>query len=165
MTMSISCSTARCASNLLALVGRLNCNGIDELSVTIPSYCPPVPIVPSSNIAGGVFSPRARPFALVPITVVDNAVVGRLAIATLSLTLVASALIERIQTFQPFHGLADHLLIAMTHGRLFPSICALGSAGTQIKGNRYCQISSAASPPTCFRWALWISAWWWMARS
>ena len=52
-----------------------------------------MPTVPSANIAGGVFSPTARPFALAAtMPPPDNALAGKLAIAILSLLDVASAL-------------------------------------------------------------------------
>src|SRR5437773_2689178 len=92
MTSSISCSTERCASKLPLMRGRVNENGCAELSVTIPSYGPPGPMVPSENIACGVFNPTARPFALDVTMFVDNALPGRLAFAILSLLVVASAL-------------------------------------------------------------------------
>ena len=68
----------------------------------MPSYGPPLPTVPFANIAGGVFPPTARPFALVGRTFADNAMLGRLAIARLSLLVFASAL--RALT-AVFHGI------------------------------------------------------------
>src|SRR5512132_1670996 len=91
ITSSISCSTARCASKVLLKRGRVNENGCVELSVTIPSYGPPGPMLPSGNMAGGVFNPTARPSALDGAMFADNGLPGRLAIALLSLLLVASA--------------------------------------------------------------------------
>src|SRR4030095_9448646 len=64
ITSSISCSTARCASKLTLMRGRVNENGCAELRVTIPSNVPPGPMVPSKRMAGCVFNPSARPFAL-----------------------------------------------------------------------------------------------------
>src|SRR5213082_3263235 len=60
--------------------------------VTIPSYGPPLPTVPLANIAGGVSNPTARPFAPVGLRFVDKALLGRLAFATLSRLVVASAI-------------------------------------------------------------------------
>src|SRR5512133_3271701 len=94
ITSSISCSTARCASKLPLRRGRVNENGCVELSVTIPSYGPPGPMVPSGNMAGGVFNPTARPFPLDGAMFVDNGLPGRLAFATWSLPVRASALKE-----------------------------------------------------------------------
>src|SRR6266513_2461260 len=91
MTSSISCSAARCASKVPLKRGRLNENGAAKLSVTIPSYSPPGPMVPSGNMAGSVFNPTARPFALDGAMFVDNGLPGRLAFALLSLLVVASA--------------------------------------------------------------------------
>src|SRR5213592_4460494 len=78
ITSSISCSTERCASKLPAKRGRLNENGSAELSVTIPSYGPPGPMVPSANMACGVFNLTARPFALDGAMFADNGLPGRL---------------------------------------------------------------------------------------
>src|SRR4026207_1893273 len=104
-TSSISCSTARCASKLPKMRGRVNENGCAELSVTIPSYGPfpgvQFPMVPSAHMAGSVFNPSARPFALDGAMFVDNARPGRLAFALLSLLVVASALKALTK---PFHG-------------------------------------------------------------
>ena len=47
--------------------------------------------MPFANIAGGVFNPTARPFALEGFMLADKAVPGRLAFARLSLLVVASA--------------------------------------------------------------------------
>src|SRR6266513_603777 len=99
ITSSSSCSTALCASKLPLMRGRLNENGCAELSVTIPSYGPPGPMVPSENMAGSVFNPTARPFALDSAMFVDNALPGRLAFAVLSLLVVASALNALIKSF------------------------------------------------------------------
>src|SRR5882724_12850405 len=85
ITSSISCSTERCASKLPLKRGRVNENGCAELSVTIPSYGPPCPMVPFANMAGGVFNPTARPFALDGAMFADNGLPGRLAFALLSL--------------------------------------------------------------------------------
>src|SRR5882724_2635034 len=101
ITSSISCSTDRCASKLPLIRGRVNENGIAEFSVTIPSYGPPWPMVPSGNMAGGVFNPTARPFALDGTTFADNGRPGRLAFAVLSLLVVACALKALTKTF---HG-------------------------------------------------------------
>ena len=83
--------------------GRLNENGAAELSVTIPSYgsFPVVqfPMVPSAHMAGSVFNPTARPFALDGAMFVDNGLPGRLAIALLSLLVVASALKWLMKSF------------------------------------------------------------------
>src|SRR5437773_6269467 len=87
ITSSISCSTERCASKLPLMRGRVNENGCAELSVTIPSNGPPGPMVPSKRMAGGVFNPSARPFALDGAMFVENALPGRLAFAALSLLL------------------------------------------------------------------------------
>src|SRR6266516_1888902 len=103
ITSSISCSTARCASKLPLMRGRVNENGTAELSVTIPSYGPPGPMVPSKRMAGCVFNPTARPFALDTTMLVDNALPGRLAFAVLSLLVVASALNALMK---PFHGMS-----------------------------------------------------------
>src|SRR6266511_1967602 len=92
ITSSISCSTERRASKLPLMRGRVNQNSCAELSVTIPSYGPPGPTVPSWNMAGGVSNPTARPFALDGAMFVDNALPGRLAFARLSLLVRASAL-------------------------------------------------------------------------
>ena len=70
-----------------------------ELIVTIPSYGPPGPMVPSENMAGCVFNPTARPFALDGAMFVDNGLPGRLAIALLSLLVVASALKWLMKSF------------------------------------------------------------------
>src|SRR4029077_19623808 len=104
-TSSISCSTARCASKLPVMRGRVNENGCAELSVTIPSYGPfpgvQFPRVPSAHMAGSVFNPTARPFALEGAMFVDNGLPGRLAIAVWSLLVVASALKAVMKLF---HG-------------------------------------------------------------
>src|SRR5436190_19621848 len=99
ITSSISCSTARCASKLPLMRGRVNENGTAELSVTIPSYGPAGPMWPSGNMAGGVFNPTARPFALDGAMFVDNGCAGRLAIAILSLLVRASALKALMKSF------------------------------------------------------------------
>src|SRR5437660_8324859 len=99
ITSSISCSTERCASKLPLMGGRMNENGCAELSVTIPSYGPPCPIVPSGNMAGGVSNPTARPFPLDGVMFVDNGLPGRLAFATLSLLVRASALKALTKSF------------------------------------------------------------------
>src|SRR6266436_575652 len=99
ITSSISCSTERCASKLPLKRGRVNENGCSELSVTIPSYGPPCPMVPSANMACGVFNLTARPFALDDAMFVDNALPGRLAFALLSLLVVASALKALMKSF------------------------------------------------------------------
>src|SRR5216110_2795538 len=52
---------------------------------------PSLPTVPSANIAGGVSNPTDRPAALDGNTFVDNAELGRLATAILSLPVLASA--------------------------------------------------------------------------
>ena len=78
----------------------MNEKGIAELSVTIPSYGPPCPAV-GSGMAGGVFNPTARPFALDGAMFGDNGLPGRLAFALLSLLLVASALKALTKSF---HG-------------------------------------------------------------
>src|SRR5439155_3030633 len=101
ITSSISCSTERCASKLPLMRGRVNQNGCAELSVTIPSYGPPGPMVPSGNMAGGVSNPTARPFPLDGAIYVDNALPGRLAFATWSLPVRASALKAPMKSF---HG-------------------------------------------------------------
>src|SRR4029450_3893799 len=103
ITSSISCSTARCASKLPAMRGRVNENGCAELSVTIPSNCPPGPMVPSENMAGCVFNPTALPFALDTTMLLENALPGRLAFAVLSLVVVASALNALMKAF---HGMS-----------------------------------------------------------
>src|SRR5260370_39204938 len=103
ITSSISCSTARCASKLPLIRGRVNENGTAELRVTIPSNGPPGPMVPSERMAGGVFNPSARPFALDGAIFVDNGLPGKLAIAVLSLLVVASALNALMK---PFHGMS-----------------------------------------------------------
>ena len=92
MTSSISCSvdTLRIEVARASRSGELKRDA--ELSVTIPSYGPPLPTVPFANIAGGVFNPTARPFALDGTMFADNALPGRLAFARLSLLVVASAL-------------------------------------------------------------------------
>src|SRR6266446_5869902 len=85
-----------------ATVGsRVNWNGRAEFSVTIPSYGPPFPTVPLANIAGGVFNPTDRPFPLDGTMFVDNELPGRLAFATLSLLVRASALKALMKAF---HG-------------------------------------------------------------
>ncbi len=61
------------------------------------------PNVPSENMAGGVFNPSARPFALDGAMFVDNALPGRLAFAVLSLLVVASALKALMKLF---HGMS-----------------------------------------------------------
>jgi hypothetical protein len=103
ITSSISCSTERCASKLPLMRGRLNENGTAELSVTIPSYGPfpmvQLPMVPSPHMAGGVFNPSARPFALDGAMFVDNGLPGRLAFALLSLLVVAFALKALMKLF------------------------------------------------------------------
>ena len=81
----------------------MNENGCAELSVTIPSNGPPGPMVPSENMAGGVFNPSARPFALDGAMFVDNGLPGRLAFAVLSLLVVASALKALMKLF---HGMS-----------------------------------------------------------
>src|SRR5215469_3480022 len=101
ITSSISCSTARCASKLPLMRGRLNENGIAEFSVTIPSNGPPGPMVPSGNMAGSVFNPTARPFALDGAMFADNGLPGRLAIAVWSLVVFPSALKALMKSF---HG-------------------------------------------------------------
>src|SRR6185369_3460933 len=116
MTSSLSCSTASCASKLPKKRGRLNENGAAELSVTIPSYGPPGPMVPSANMAGGVSNnPTARPFALDGAMFVDKGLPGRLAIAVWSLLVVASALKALMKAF---HGRAywTERLVARTPG-------------------------------------------------
>src|ERR1700730_1379838 len=92
ITSSISCSVSRCASKSLEATGRVNPNGAVEFNVTIPSYGPPFPTLPSANIAGGVCNPTARPFALDGRMSLDHAVPGKLAFATASLPVFASAL-------------------------------------------------------------------------
>jgi hypothetical protein len=77
----------------------VNENGCAELSVTIPSYGPPGPMVPSGNMAGSVFNPTARPFALDGAMFVDNALPGRLAFALMSLLVFASALKALMKSF------------------------------------------------------------------
>src|SRR5206468_3836953 len=99
ITSSISCSTALWASKLPLKRGRVNENDCAELSVTIPSYGPPGPMVPSGNMAGDVSNPTARPFALDRAMFVDNALPGRLAFASLSLLVVASALKALMKSF------------------------------------------------------------------
>src|SRR6266487_170145 len=99
ITSSISCSTERCASKLPLMRGRLNENGCVELSVTIPSYGPPGRMVPSRNMAGSVFNPTARPFALDGAMFVDNARPGRLAFALMSLLVFASAFKALMKSF------------------------------------------------------------------
>src|SRR5215468_4849332 len=96
---SISCSTERCASKLPLKRGRANENGCAEFSVTIPSNVPPWATVPSGNSAGEVFNPTARPLALDGAMFADNGLPGRLAIASLSLLLVASALKRLMKSF------------------------------------------------------------------
>ena len=59
-------------------------------------------MVPSGNMAGGVFNPTARPFALDGAMFVDNGLPGRLAFALLSLLVVASALNALMKLF---HGI------------------------------------------------------------
>jgi hypothetical protein len=54
-------------------------------------------------MAGGVFNPTARPFALDGAMFVDNALPGRLAFAVLSLLAVASALNALMKAF---HGMS-----------------------------------------------------------
>ena len=81
--------------------GLVNENGIAELSVTIPSNGPPSPIWPSENMAGGVFNPTARPFALDGTMFADNGFPGRLAFAVSSLLVVACSLKALTKTF---HG-------------------------------------------------------------
>src|SRR5262245_65270783 len=103
ITSSISCSTARCASKLPLMRGRVNEKGTAELSVTIPSYGPPGAMWQSANMAGCVFNPSARPFALDGAIFVDNAPPGRLAFAVLSLLVVASALNALMKWF---HGMS-----------------------------------------------------------
>jgi hypothetical protein len=61
------------------------------------------PMVPSAHMAGGVFNPSARPFALDGAMFVDNALPGRLAFALLSLLVVASALKALMKLF---HGMS-----------------------------------------------------------
>jgi hypothetical protein len=58
-------------------------------------------VCPFANIAGGVFNPTARPFALDGTMFDDNALPGRLAFAILSLLVVASALNALMKLF---HG-------------------------------------------------------------
>ena len=77
----------------------MNENGCAELRVTIPSNVPPGPMVPSERMAGGVFNPSARPFALDTTMFVDNVFPGRLAFAVLSLLVVASALKALMKLF------------------------------------------------------------------
>ena len=62
-----------------------------------------VQMVPSERMAGGVFNPSARPFALDGAMFVDNALPGRLAFAVLSLLVVASALKALMKLF---HGMS-----------------------------------------------------------
>jgi hypothetical protein len=56
-------------------------------------------MVPSADMAGGVFNPTARPFALEGAMFVDNGLPGRLAIAVWSLLVVASALKWLMKSF------------------------------------------------------------------
>ena len=79
--------------------GRVNENGCAELRVTIPSNVPPGPMVPSERMAGCVFNPSARPFALDTTMLLENAFPGRLAFAVLSLLVVASALKALMKLF------------------------------------------------------------------
>ena len=58
-------------------------------------------MVPSAHMAGSVFNPTARPFALDGAMFVDNGLPGRLAFALLSLLVVASALNAVMKLF---HG-------------------------------------------------------------
>src|SRR5262249_35321649 len=99
MTSSISCSVARCASKLPLMRGRVNENRCAEFSVTIPSKGPLWPMVPSGNMAGGGVNPTPRPFSLGGAVFLDNGLPGRLAIAVLSLLLVASALKWLMKSF------------------------------------------------------------------
>src|SRR5436309_820288 len=80
-TSSISCWSARSASKLMLATGRVNENEFAEFRVTMPSKGAPVAILPFAVSAGGVFSPTARPFALVGWMLVDNALVGRVPLA------------------------------------------------------------------------------------
>ena len=56
-------------------------------------------MVPSAHMAGSVFNPTARPFALDGAMFVDNGLPGRLAFAVLSLLVVASALKALMKSF------------------------------------------------------------------
>ena len=60
-------------------------------------------MVPSERMAGGVFNPSARPFALDATMFVENALPGRLAFAILSLLVVAPALKALMKLF---HGMS-----------------------------------------------------------
>ena len=61
------------------------------LIVTIPSYVPPAPTLPSANITGGELRPRALPLALDGSTFVESAPAGSVAFAVVSFGVVASA--------------------------------------------------------------------------
>ena len=56
-------------------------------------------MLPFENMAGGVFNPTARPFALDGAMFTDNGLPGRLAFALLSLLVVASALNALMKSF------------------------------------------------------------------
>src|SRR5205823_15051267 len=72
ITSSISCSTARCASLLPLMRGRVNENGTVDLRVTTPSYAPPGPMEPSANMACGAAILTDRPFVLPAAMLVHN---------------------------------------------------------------------------------------------
>ena len=78
----------------------MNAYDIPELSVTIPSYGPPIATVPFANIPGGVICPIVLPLALETAMFVDNALVGRLAFATVSFAVFASAFSALIKVLQ-----------------------------------------------------------------
>src|SRR6266550_5867303 len=120
MTSSISCSAARCAAKVPLKRGRLNENGAAELSVTIPSYSPPGPMVPSGNMAGTVFNPTARPFALDGAMFVDNGCAGRLAFALMSLMVFASALKALIKSFHDIVYMVEELVARTPGGKGVP---------------------------------------------
>ena len=80
--------------------GRVNEKSCAELSVTIPSYGPSWgATVASAHMAGRVFNLSARPFAPDGAMFIENARPGRLAIASLSLLVVASALKALMKLF------------------------------------------------------------------
>src|SRR5437588_10263257 len=94
-TSSISCSVNIRASAFPADTGRVNCNGLDELSVMTPSYAP---LRPRSD--GSVLRPRVRPPALFATMLAVKGLVGNVAIAVMSLAVFASAFRAVIYVFQ-----------------------------------------------------------------
>ena len=74
-------------------------------------------MVPSANMAGSVFNPTARPFALDGAMFVDNGLPGRLAFALLSLLVVASALKALMKLFHDTVYWAERLVARTSGGK------------------------------------------------